>query len=355
MPRRDNRSDAELRVVVIGSSGHSQFSLTNFILCREEFAREVSSSAASCKNLGQLAGQRLALVNGPNLYEEDLSKAKMKEELWRVKCLSAPGPHAFLLAFDLDRISPNDVKTPKLVAQHFGQKSLDYCMVLLAYEGNEDITRLHERVMRIDLHMAELLEHCGFRYHIVYTKRQLASHERRGQERELLRKVERMLSMQGGHHYTSQDYQRAEESVRKEERRLQKKRQPETERAWAEFQTQYKGEELRWKMDSYNASVRAELRVKAEMDNGLLRKTLAWGVGVGVLLGAVMGMVIGSVEGPGGLAVGGTMGAAMGGATGGAVQVAIKHLEERVGPRPGNFDPVFINRFFRAPRFSIRR
>lgn len=333
--------------MVIGSSGPSQFSLTNFILGKEEFGRDVCSIAESRKNLGDLAGRRVALVNGPNLYEKDLSKAKMKEELKRATCLSSPGPHAFLLAFDLEKISPNDINTPKLVAKRFGEKSLDHAMVLLAYEGNQDARALHERVTRTDSHLRELLEQCGFRYHI-FSKRG----RYRGQGRELLCEMERMLASQGGRHYTSQAYQRAEDSVRKEERRLQKKRQAETERAWAALGQQYEGEELRWQIESYNGSIRAELRAEAELNNGWLRKTLAAGIGAGFVVGAAVGMVIGSVQGPGGLAAGGSMGAVMGGATGGAVQVAMKHLEERVGPHPHNFDPLFINRFFRSSRSS---
>lgn len=343
------QGDIELRIVVIGSSGSSQFLLTNSILGKEEFCRDVCSIAGSRKNLGDLAGRRVAVVNAPNLYEKDLSKAKMKEELRRAKCLSAPGPHAFLLAFDLDKISPNDIKTPKLMMKRYGERSLNHAMILLAYDGDLDGTALDDRVMRTDWHLRELLELCGCRYHIFrknWQDRSLA--------RELVRKIERMVAAQGGQYYTSHSYQRAEDSVRKEEERLQKKREVETERAWSELEGQYHGEELRRQIDSYNASVSVEIRSRAEMDNGWLRTTLATGIGGGFVVGAIMGMVIGSVEGPWGLAVGGTVGGIIGGATGGAVQVAMEHLEERIGPNPNNFNTIFINRFFRTPRSSFR-
>lgn len=76
--------DVELRIVVIGSSGPSQFLLTNFILGRETFSKDVYSIAASQKSLGELAGRRV--VNGPNLYDKDLSKSKMRKELRRSMC-----------------------------------------------------------------------------------------------------------------------------------------------------------------------------------------------------------------------------------------------------------------------------
>ena len=342
-------SDGELRVVVIGSSGHSQFSLTNSMLGKEEFSKDVCNISASRKNLAELAGRRVAVVNGPNLYEKNMSKAKMKEELRRAKCLSAPGPHAFLMAFDLERISPNDIKTPKMVKKRFGENSLNHCMVLLAYEGSLEGTPLEDRVMRPDGHLRELLEQCGGRYH-VFNK----NWHDRSQDRVLVHKIERMVTNLGGHYFTSGSYQRAEDCVQKEEKRLRKKREGETQRAWTGLEQQYRGDELRWQIDNYNASVGQEIRAKAELDNRWLRTTLATGVGVGFVVGSIMGMAIGSVEGPAGFVVGGTVGGIVGGASGGAVQVAIEHIEDRVGPNPNNFNTVFINRFFRSPRSSLR-
>ncbi|XP_062305438.1 GTPase IMAP family member 4 [Osmerus eperlanus] len=347
MDRRQSSSDMELRVLVIGSSGPSQFDLTNAILGREEFSKDVNIIPGSRKNHGNLAGRRVAVVNGPNLYNKDLSHAKMKEELNRSKCLTAPGPHALLFSFDLDEISPNDIKTSLLVVKKYGLDSLNYSMVLLAYEGSLDGAALEACVLRPDRPLKALIDQCGGRYHI-FNK----NWRDRSRDRELLQKIERMLAAMGGRCYTSRAYQKAEGKVRKEEKKLQKKRAAETESAWKELEQQYGGEELHWQMDAYNASVEAEIRAKAEMDNGWLRTSLAVGVGLGFAAGAVMGMVVGAVEGPAGIAVGGAVGGAVGAAAGGAAQVAVEHLEDRVGPHANlfNFNSVFINRFFRAPR-----
>uniref|UniRef100_A0A3P8Y5W4 AIG1-type G domain-containing protein n=2 Tax=Esox lucius TaxID=8010 RepID=A0A3P8Y5W4_ESOLU len=277
-------TDTELRVLVVGSSGPSQFSLTNSILGREEFSKDVNSIVQSRKNLGDLAGTRVAVVNGPNLYGKNLSHTKMKTEMKRCKCLSAPGPHALLMAFDLDQISPNDVKTPKLMVKRFGENALSHTMVLLAYEGDADMQTLENRVST-DWHIRELIEQCGGRYHI-FNK----NWRDRSRDKELLQKIDRMLASVGGRHYTSRSYAQAEESVRKEERKLLKKRATETEEAWRELEKQYRGEALRWQVDSYNSSVGGEIRAKAEMDNAWLRTSLAVGAGLGMATGAAMGM-----------------------------------------------------------------
>ncbi|XP_017556988.1 GTPase IMAP family member 9 [Pygocentrus nattereri] len=345
LARREVIAQTELRIVVIGSSGPSQFLLTNYILGREEFTKDVCSIAGCRKNVGELAGRQVAVVNAPNLYDEELSKSKMREELRRTKCLSSPGPHAILIAFDLEKISPNDIQTPKLVMKYFGESVLNYAMVLLAYDGHLGGAALNDRIMKTDWHLRELIEQCNCCYHI-FSK----NWRNRSKDRELLQKLERMIGAMGGRCYTSSAYRKAEESVRKEEKKLMKKRAPETERAWRELEKQYQGEELRWQMDAYNSSVGAEIRAKAELDNSWLRTSLAMGFVLGFAAGATMGMVVGSVEGLAGMAVGGTVGGAVGGAAGSAVQSAIEHLDERVGPHANNFNSAFMNRFFRTPR-----
>ncbi|KAK2916770.1 hypothetical protein Q8A67_001144 [Cirrhinus molitorella] len=323
MPKR-GFGDVELRILVIGSSGPSQFLLTNFILGREVFSEEVYSIASSQKNVGELVGRRVAVINGPNLYDKNLSKSKMRKELRRSMCLSTPGPHAILIAFDLEKISPNDMKTPKLVKDKFGESVLNYTMILLVYDGCLRDRVLNDKVMRTDWHLRELVEQCSCRYH-VFSK----NWRNRSGCRELLHKIERMLQTMGGHHYINRSYKRAEESVRNEERKLRKKRQPETGRTCQELEEQFRGDELRWQMDAYNARVGAEIRAEAELQNSWLRTSLAVGMGLGFVAGATMGMIIGSVEGPAGMAVGGAVGGFVGGASGAAAQLAIKHLDDR--------------------------
>lgn len=336
--------DVELRILVIGSSGTSQFLLTNFILGREEFSENVFSITSSQKNVGEFVGRRVAVVNGPNMYNKDLSKTKMRKELRRSMCLTSPGPHAVLIAFDLEKISPNDMKTPKLVTNKFGQNVLNYTMVLLVYDGHLRGRALNEKVMRTDWHLCELVEQCNGRYH-VFSK----NWRNQAGNRELLHKIERMLQAVGGHHYINRSYKRAEDSIRTEERKLRKKRHSEIKRTCRELEEQFRGDELRWQMDNYNASVGAEIRDKAELQNSRLRTTLAVGLGLGFVAGATMGMIVGSVEGPAGMVVGGAVGGVVGGASGAAAQLAIQHLDDRVGSQTANFNAAFINRFFRAP------
>ncbi|XP_053300182.1 E3 ubiquitin-protein ligase TRIM39 [Pleuronectes platessa] len=345
MDKRKKGSPTELRLMVVGSSGHSQFLLTNAILGREVFPKDITSISGSRKNTGELAGRRVAVINGPNIYDKGMSPPKREMELRRSKCLCIPGPHAFLVAFDMDKISPNDEKTQRMMKEHFGNHCLRNCMVLLASERNPDAL-LEDKLQKTDWHLRELIEKYGGRFH-VYSK----NWRDRSRDRELLQKIERMVASLGGGYFSSRTFQKAEDCVKKEERKLRKKRSAEIEKAWTEMEKRYIADELYHQKDAYTASVGAEIRAKAEMDNGWLRTSLVRGLGTGFVVGAVMGALVGSIEGPGGMVLYGIIGGAVGGSAGGTAQVAIKHMEDRVAPSARlNFNSIFINRFFTAAR-----
>ncbi|KAK5856197.1 hypothetical protein PBY51_007807 [Eleginops maclovinus] len=173
----------------------------------------------------------------------------------------------------------------------------------------------------------------------------------RRSDRELLKRIERMVASLGGAFFSSRTFQKAEEYVKKEEKRLKKQREGEIEKAWVEMEKQYIAEELYHQKDSYITNVGAEIRAMAEMDNGWLRTSLARGLGTGLVVGAVMGALFGSIEGPGGMVLYGIIGGAVGGSAGGTAQVAVEHMEDRVAPPARlNFNSIFINRFFANTR-----
>lgn len=332
--------------MVVGSSGPTQFLLTNVLLGREVFPKDLSSLSESRKNTGELAGRRVSVINGPNIYDKDISPAKRKMELRRSKCLCIPGPHAFLVAFDVEKISPNDMRAPKLMRRRFGRHCMRHCMVLLAYEGNVEEAAMEYRVQKTDWHLRELIERHGGRFHL-FRK----NWRDRSQEEALLQKIERMVASLGGGYFSSKTFQKAEDSVAKEEKRLRKQQGAEMKKAWTEMEKQYLADELYQQKDAYANSVGAEIRAKAEMQNGWLRTSLARGLGTGLVIGAIVGALFGSIEGPGGMVLYGIIGGAVGGSAGGTAQVAIKHMEDRVAPPARlNFNSIFINRFFANSR-----
>ncbi|CAJ1075198.1 GTPase IMAP family member 9 [Xyrichtys novacula] len=341
MDKRKKGSSTELRLLIVGSSGPSQFQLTNSILGREEFSKDTTSISRSRKNVGELAGRRVAIINGPNVYDKSICGVKRKRELRRSKCLCIPGPHAFLVAFDMENISLNDMKAPKLLRKRFGRHCMRRCMVLLAYDGNLEGAALEKKVQKTEWYLREMVEKYNGRFH-VFSK----NWRDRSQDRELLQKIERMVASLGGGYFTSSTFQKAEEFVKKEEKRLRKLRSGDIEKAWTVMEKHIEEDK-----DVHTNNVGTEIRAKAEIDNGWLRTSLARGLGIGFAVGAFMGALVGSIEGPGGMVMYGIIGGAVGGSAGGTAHVAIKHIEDRVSPPARlNFNSIFINRFFAAPR-----
>ncbi|XP_072771871.1 GTPase IMAP family member 9-like [Nerophis lumbriciformis] len=346
MEKRKKGSSLELRLMVVGSSGPSQFQLTNAILGKAEFSKDISSISGSRKILGELAGRRVAVINAPNIYDKDISRAKRKMEVRRSKCLSMPGPHAFLVAFDMEQISPNNIRTPQLMMKRFGRRCLRHCIVLLAYDGNPEEAALEGLVQNTDWPLRHLIEDFGGRFYI-FNK----DWRERSREREMLQKIEYLVASLGGACFSSRTFQKAERSVKEEEKRLMKKMTADNEKVWSELEKKYLSDELYRQKDAHTASVSADIRAKAEVDNGWLRTSLVRGVGIGVVVGAVMGALVGSIEGPGGMVLYSVIGGAVGGFAGGAAQVAIKHMEDKVAPPARlNFNSIFINRFFATTR-----
>ncbi|KAK5913965.1 hypothetical protein CgunFtcFv8_008442 [Champsocephalus gunnari] len=346
MDKRKKGSPTELRLMLISSCGPSQFLLTNYILGREAFTKDITSISECTKNTGVLSGRRVAVINAPNIYDKGICQVKREMELRKSKCLCSPGPHAFLVTFDLEKISKNEMKTPKMMMERYGRHFLRHCIVLLAYGGNLELPALEDRVEKTDWLLRDLIEQYGGRFHI-FSK----NWRDRRSDRELLKKIERMVASLGGAFFSSRTFQKADEYVKKEEKRLKKQREGEIEKAWVEMEKQYIAEELYQQKDAYIANVGAEIRAMAEVDNGWLRTSLARGLGTGLVVGAVMGALFGSIEGPGGMVIYGIIGGAVGGSAGGTAQVAVEHMEDRVAPPARlNFNSIFINRFFANTR-----
>lgn len=219
-------------------------------------------------------------------------------------------------------------------------------MVLLACDRNLEGTALEDRGQETDWPLRELIEQYGGRFHIISK-----NWRDRSRDRELLQKIERMVASLGAVCFSSRTFQRAEDCVKKEVKRLKKQRTGEMEKSWTEMEKQSIAEDLYQQKDAYTANVGAEIRAKAEMDNGWLRTSLARGLGPGFVVGAVMGALFGSIEGLGGMVIYGIIGGAVGGSAGGTAQVSIEHMGDRVALLSRlNFNSIFINRFFSTPR-----
>ncbi|XP_010862848.2 GTPase IMAP family member 4 [Esox lucius] len=304
----------ELRVLVFGRNGHSQFSLTNSILLREIFkSQDVCSIKEGQKHRGEVCERKIAVVNTPNLSENEASQKEMKREFLRAVCMTSPGPYVILFALDPNNISPNAVGLLQLITNHFGENVLKHVMIVVCHERKKD-SGFKERLKK-NREFNELIEKCGQRFYLFNLQ---------NSPRELLDRIDDMVMENDSQFYSNHRYQEVEGRIQKEERFIMKEREKEVVKKRKDLENKYTCEELEKELEQFEARIKSENRERAERKIseilGFTVRAVDYVAAVGKV--AAVGALCGLPMGFEGMLVGGTVGAIVGCVIGGGVQAA---------------------------------
>lgn len=153
--------ESPLTVVVFGNSTSVQFEPGNFLLGEEKPCFKTTELSKIVPSQREIAEHHISVINIIDLHESLLKLPSTDHDINQL--VNENKIHVFIFVVRLDQLTDADKMGLKWLQSAFGDKVLQYVMILFTYETEEKCDTIIDDLKNNTV-LQQLLEKCGGRY-----------------------------------------------------------------------------------------------------------------------------------------------------------------------------------------------